>query len=69
MATNIEGMDWWIVEDEYGRDPCLRYLETALHLNPLTMISKRIERGESVDIQRIFEKSKKSIADLRREIN
>jgi hypothetical protein len=69
MATNIEGMDWWIVEDEYGRDPCLRYLETALHLNPLTMISKRIERGESVDIQRLFEKSKKSIADLRREID
>jgi hypothetical protein len=44
------GFHWVIIEDEYGRDPAIRYAETSVILYPLTMISKRIEAGEQVDV-------------------
>jgi hypothetical protein len=44
------GFHWLIVEDEHGRDPAIRYAETSVILFPLTMISKRIEAGERVDV-------------------
>jgi hypothetical protein len=65
MAYNIVGLDWWICEDEYGRDPCLRYERTTLQLNPLTMISKRIERGENVEVRWLYEKAVEAIAERR----
>lgn len=37
--------------DEYGTDPTLRYRETSLHINALTMLSKRIEDGEVIDVR------------------
>jgi hypothetical protein len=48
------GFHWVIVEDEYGRDPAIKYKETSIILYPLTMISKRIEKGESVDVFEMF---------------
>ncbi len=49
LASEL-GMVWRMVEDEYGRDPCLVMAGTSIVLFPLTMISKRIERGEEVDV-------------------
>lgn len=54
LASNIEGLDWAIVDDEYGRDPTLRYRHTSLQLNVLTMISKRVEQGQRVDIRDMY---------------
>ncbi|MDM0008264.1 DUF3806 domain-containing protein [Variovorax sp. J22G73] len=47
--------DWWMVEDEFGRDPAIRYKETTLLMFPKTMLSKRIEDGEQVDVAEIYE--------------
>jgi hypothetical protein len=47
--------DWWMVEDEYGRDPGLRYLETSLILFPQTMLSKRIEDGETFSVPAFYD--------------
>jgi hypothetical protein len=55
IFANETGLRWVIVEDEYGRDPALRYKETSNLVFPLTMVSKRIEDGKSVDIQAIFD--------------
>ena len=44
------GFSWVMVEDEYGRDPAIKYQDTSIILFPLTMISKRVERGEEVDV-------------------
>ena len=44
------GFHWIIVKDEHGRDPAIQYKDTSIILYPLTMISKRIERGEEVDV-------------------
>jgi hypothetical protein len=49
------GLQWVAVQDEYGRDPALRLEGTSVLLFPLTMISKRIERGEDVDVYQLFE--------------
>ena len=46
--------DWWVVEDEYGKDACVRYKETTLLIFPQTMLSKRIEDGEHVDVAELF---------------
>lgn len=43
-------LKWVMVTDEYGTDPTLRYKETAIQINALTMIAKRIERNERVNL-------------------
>ena len=48
------GMCWVSVEDEYGRDPAVQLPGTSIVLYPLTMISKRIEQGEEVDVYATF---------------
>jgi hypothetical protein len=48
------GMEWVMVEDEHGTDPALRLPGTAVIIYPLTMISKRVERGETVDVFDLF---------------
>lgn len=42
--------DWWMINDEYGRDPAIRYLHSTLTFHPQDMLIKRIERGERVDV-------------------
>ncbi len=49
------GLQWVAVEDEYGRDPALSQMGTSLLVFPMTSISKRIERGEEIDLNRLFE--------------
>jgi hypothetical protein len=48
------GMEWIMVEDEHGRDPAVRLPNTAIILYPMTMISKRIEGGEKVDVFELY---------------
>jgi|SRR6187399_625796 hypothetical protein len=48
-------MRWVTVEDEYGRDPAVELPGTSILVFPLTMISKRIEQGEEVDIYDLFD--------------
>jgi len=47
-------MEWIMVEDSYGRDPAVRMPGTSIIIFPLTMISKRIEREEEVDVFDLF---------------
>ena len=48
------GFQWIIVEDEYGRDPALAVPGKTVILYPLTMISKRVEKGQAVDVFDLF---------------
>jgi hypothetical protein len=56
--------DWWMVEDEYGRDPAIRYKETSLLVFPMTMISKRVEDGEHVDVNELFDGLARQLSEL-----
>jgi len=59
------GVTWVAVEDEYGRDPALRDPGKTTVIFPMTSISKRIEKGESVDVRTLFEDACGTIARLR----
>ena len=59
------GLKWILVEDEYGRTPALQVPETTIILYPWTAISKRIERGEQVDVRQLYEQFQETIEDMR----
>jgi hypothetical protein len=48
------GMKWQMVEDASGVSPCLVMEGTSIIIYPQTMISKRMERGETVDVFDLF---------------
>lgn len=54
FVENNAYYDWWMVEDEYGRDPAIRYKETTLLVFPQTMLSKRIEDGDEVEVEAMY---------------
>jgi hypothetical protein len=47
-------MEWVMVEDDQGRDAAVRLPGANVIIFPLTMISKRVERGETVDVFDLF---------------
>jgi hypothetical protein len=53
---------WVMVTDEFGTDPTLRFKETTLQINALTMISKRVEKDEPVSVQWLLDKTREQIA-------
>jgi hypothetical protein len=59
------GCRWIIVEDQYGRDPALVVPGASVVLFPLTMISKRIEKGRAVDVFELFRWTAGEIRQLR----
>ncbi|MDH5505804.1 MAG: DUF3806 domain-containing protein [Anaerolineae bacterium] len=58
------GFHWIMVEDEYGRDPAIRYQNTSIILHPLTMISKRVEKGEEINIDELYNGISAIVNDL-----
>jgi hypothetical protein len=53
LAQKLD-LQWVVVDDQYGRDPALMVPKTTIILYPLTAISKRVERGEKVDLYDLF---------------
>lgn len=47
---------WMMITDEYGRDPTLQWKQTTINIHALTMISKRVEEGEAVDVEWLAER-------------
>jgi Domain of unknown function (DUF3806) len=62
------GLVWVAVEDEHGRDPALHDGSRTLVLFPMTMISKRVERGETVAVRDLFAGTCEKITRLRTEL-
>lgn len=63
LAQKI-GLTWVMVEDEFGRDAGLRLSGTSVLLFPLTMISKRVEDGEDVNVYDLFNDVAATVADI-----
>jgi hypothetical protein len=61
------GLAWVAVEDDHGRDPALSLEGSSIRLFPLTMISKRVERGGEVNVYGLFDDVCSTIERLRRE--
>jgi hypothetical protein len=45
---------WVMVTAEYGTDPTLRFRATTVQINALTMISRRIEKNEDVNLSELL---------------
>lgn len=68
LIASFPGLDWAIIEDEYGRDPAVRYRDTTLVLNALTMISKRVEDGETVNVRDLLVRVVSELPSVMREM-
>jgi hypothetical protein len=59
------GLQWVMVTDEAGRDPAVQVPRTTVLLFPLTMLAKRVERGETVDVFDLFNGVAAQVDELR----
>jgi hypothetical protein len=53
---------WVMVTDEFGTDPTLRFKQTTLQVNALTVISKRVERDERVNLSNLLSVTREELA-------
>lgn len=63
LVQEVPELFWVAVDDEFGRDPALRWLQTSTLVFPLTAISKRVEDGIAVDVYKIFGGFQKAIKE------
>lgn len=61
ILAELLSVPWVVVEDEYGRDPALLLRDGPVLAYPLTMISKRIEAGEIVDVTDLLMRTARSV--------
>ena len=59
------GFEWVTVEDSGGQESALRFPGTTILLHPLTMISRRVERGEQVDVSALYSSVSAEVEKLR----
>ncbi|MNT34530.1 hypothetical protein D3C72_1705170 [compost metagenome] len=50
LTTLIPGLAWAQVTDQFGTDAVLRYRETSLQIGVVTMLLKRAEADEAIDV-------------------
>lgn len=54
LANNIPDLDWWIIEDEFGRDLTIRYKNTSLRFNVIHMVKRRLMEGIMVNLNDMY---------------
>lgn len=59
---------WVMVTDEFGTDPTLRFKDTTIQVNALTMISKRVERDEHVSVSRLLEITRDQLGNVEKNL-
>lgn len=67
MASELP-LRWMMVTDGFGTDPTLRYKDTTIQVGALTMISKRIERDEKVNVSRLLEITREQLPRFEKEL-
>ena len=65
-TVGLEWVTFSLGEDEW---PGLRLGETSLFIHPLTMISKRVEAGEDVDVIELFQGIAHQIEALKSQVD
>jgi hypothetical protein len=66
VLSNELPLRWVMVTDEYGTDPTLQFKKTTVQINALTMISKRIERDEHVDVSELLRMTREQLTEMER---
>ena len=50
VIAKDNGLDWVMFEGEQGKEATLRYRNTSLQVNAVSMVAKRIEEGKVVNL-------------------
>jgi hypothetical protein len=64
MAEEFD-LHWVSVEDEYGVSKALQFQDTMNFVFPITLLSKRIQFGQKIDIAAIYEKLRADIESFK----
>ena len=64
VLTSELPLRWMMVTDEYGTDPTLRFKKTTFQINAPTMISKRLERDEHIDVSELLRITREQLAQI-----
>ena len=67
LASELS-LRWVMVTDEFGTDPTLRFKQTTLQVNALTMISKRVERGERINLSELMRITREQLARVDKQL-
>lgn len=65
MAEQL-GLDWVVVEDEWGRSRALRLGQTETVIFPVTMVAKRIERDVDFTLDELYRKTRRTVEQGRK---
>ena len=65
---NNPGFDWWMVEDEYGRDVALRFRDTSLLVFPGSMFANRHADGEAIQVVVLYASLARDLDAIRAEL-
>ena len=63
LIAHIPGLRWRLVTDQFGPHAALQFKEKALSIAAPTMLWKRVERGESVDLTHLATELHSFVAD------
>ena len=61
-----EGLTWIVYSDKYGRSRALAVPKQDEVIFPITMISRRAEVGNTVDVNEIYNKAQAAVAEIRK---
>ena len=64
FVTENAGYDWWMVQDQHGRDPAIRYQLTSRLAFPRTLLATRLENGESIHVPELYEQLRSRLSEL-----
>ena len=53
LANQVPGLAWVLVSDQFGVDPVLRYQQSSLQIGVVSMLLKRAEQGEEIDVEHL----------------
>lgn len=68
VLTSEFPLRWVIITDKYGRDPTLRFKNTSINVNALTMISKRVEKNDPVDVFELVRETRVALSDAEKKL-
>src|SRR3989304_198567 len=54
LAQRVPGLAWMQVTDAWGIDAVLRYADSSLQIGASTLLLKRVEQGEVIDIAHLL---------------
>ena len=64
LLSRALGLEWVRYTDEHGTDIGLRYRDTSIVIFPRDMLIKRVEAGEEVDLQHLYDGVVREIEQL-----